>query len=150
MFKCLPENNLFVDFVLFIKTNMNSNYFAKKIISWFNENIESNKEREFGFRFHGRESFNYLQGFPLLICTLKPRVNKQSQVRLTQVFHQLLCLRKLISYSVRIEDTEDLDPSDMISTGRALFKCCSHCMTLDLLPVYGVFHWLLQFIAKIH
>ena len=67
----LPESNLFVKFMDFVRKDMNSNHLVNKLISWFNENKSANKECGFGFRFRGRESFNYLQGFPSLILMLK-------------------------------------------------------------------------------
>ena len=124
-FKDLPDDNLFVHFIKFIRVEMNSNYLAKKIIAWFNENKVSKQQREFGFRFRGRESYNYLQGFPSLIYMLKSLVDKNSYLHLLQVFYESVCLRKLISYSVRIEDTDDLDVDDMITTGRHLFTACA-------------------------
>lgn len=124
-FKDLPDDNLFVCFIKFLKVEMNSNYLAKKVIAWFNENKVSKQQREFGFRFRGRESFNYLQGFPFLIDMLKSLVDKNSCLHLIRIFYESICLRKVISYSVRIEDTDDLDVDDFITTGRNLFTACA-------------------------
>ena len=60
-FNELADDNLFVVFIKFIKSDMNCNFLGKRLISCFNENKEAKKEREFGFRFRGKESFNYLQ-----------------------------------------------------------------------------------------
>ena len=49
---------------------MNSNYLVKMLIAWFNDNKESKKERQFGFLFRGKESYNYLKGFPQLFDML--------------------------------------------------------------------------------
>ena len=125
VFKELPDENLFVIFVNFVKKDMNRNVLAKKIIAWFNENEGAHKERDFGFRFRGRESYNYLCGFPFLIKMLKSKVNSSSFYRLVQVFYESIYLRKIISYSVRIEDLVDFDFQEMIDIGRCLFKCCS-------------------------
>ena len=57
-FKEIAENNLFHRFLMYVKSDMNSNYLVKKLIAWFNDNKESKKERQFGFRFRGKESYN--------------------------------------------------------------------------------------------
>ena len=66
-FRELPDENLFVEFLNHVRTNMNSNVLAKRLKIWFNENRERKQEKLFAFRFCGKESFNYLQGFPALI-----------------------------------------------------------------------------------
>ena len=104
---------------------MNSNDLAKKLVAWFNENRDAKQERDFGFRFRGRESFNYLQGFPSLIQMLKSKVNKSGYDRLIQVFYQSFYLRHLVSFSVRIENIDSIDIPEIILTGKKLFTCCS-------------------------
>lgn len=111
----------FCKFIMFVKSDMNSNFLAKKLIAWFNENKESAKERPFGFRFRGKESFNYLKGFPHLFDMLRCNINSDSALkRLYQIFYQSLHLRQVVSYSVRIEDT-DFAIKDMIDAGKKLF-----------------------------
>ena len=90
--------NLFVVFIEFIRTDMNSNYLAKKLIAWFNENKTAGKERDFGFHFRGRESLNYLKGFPSLIKMLKPKVSHDAFKLLIHIFYQSIMLRDLVSY----------------------------------------------------
>ena len=63
LFKEIPASKNFFGFVNFVKTEMNSNFLGKKIIARFNENRLSKQESEFGFRFRGKESYNYLRGF---------------------------------------------------------------------------------------
>ena len=79
-FKDVPELNIFHQFIVFVKTDMNSNFLAKKLIAWFNENKESKQERIFGFRFRGQESANYLQSFPSLIDMVKNKVSSHATV----------------------------------------------------------------------
>ena len=53
LFKEISANNIFLRFVDFVKTEMNSNFLGKKVIAWFNENRLSKQEREFDLRFRG-------------------------------------------------------------------------------------------------
>lgn len=124
-FKEIPDHNILYQFIMFVKNDMNSNFLAKKIIAWFNENKEANKERPFGFRFRGKESANYLKGFQQLIELVSRQVSSQASInRLCQVFHQSLQLRKLVSFCVRIEDT-NYEVKDMLAAGRKLFLSCA-------------------------
>ena len=56
----LSERNLFFDFIQSVKNGMNCNFFAKKIIAWFNENQNAKKQKDFAFRFRRKESYKYL------------------------------------------------------------------------------------------
>ena len=96
----LSEGNLFFDFIQSVKNGMNCNFLAKKIIAWFNENQNAKKQKDFAFRFRGKESYKYLQNFPLLILNVIRRVNKTKKVTLMQVFYESIHLRKLVSISV--------------------------------------------------
>ena len=60
-FRDLPIDNLFVEFVSFIKSDMNCNYLSKKLIRWFNET--SRTVQDFTFRFRGKESNQYISQF---------------------------------------------------------------------------------------
>ena len=105
---------------------MNCNALGKKVIQWFNENKEANKERDFTFRFRGKESFNYLQSFPSLISWLKDKFkNPDACYRLMQIFYQSLYLRKIVSFSVRIEDIVLADTIEMEISGQKLFRCAA-------------------------
>lgn len=83
------------------------------------------KERDFGFRFRGKESFNYLRYFPVLIQMLMDKVNKKAFYRLSQIFSQSISLRKLVSYSVRIIDVSGKEIEEMTLAGADLFKSCA-------------------------
>ena len=121
----LSEGNLFFDFIQSVKNGMNCNFLAKKIIAWFNENQNAKKQKDFAFRFRGKESYKYLQNFPLLILNVIRRVNKTKKVTLMQVFYESIHLRKLVSISVRIDDINNNELSEMFMSGRRLFVCCS-------------------------
>ena len=55
---------------------------------------------------------------------LKLYLSEQNLMHLVQVRYEPLCLRKLVSYSVRIEGTSDRDFSEMISVGKKVFRSC--------------------------
>lgn len=124
VFKELPEDNLFVYFINdCVKKVMQCNQLGKKMISWFNES--SQKEKEFGYRFRGRESFRFLQSFPSVIKVLRIKCSaKVNQNRLLEIFLQSVLLRKLVSLSVRIVNISHDDIAEMERIGRILFKCC--------------------------
>ena len=105
----LSEGNLFFDFIQSVKNGMNCNFLAKKIIAWFNENQNAKKQKDFAFRFRGKESYKYLQNFPLLVLNVITRVNKTKKVTLIQVFYESIYVRKLVSISVRIDDINNND-----------------------------------------
>ena len=92
---------------------MNCNFLAKKIISWFNENQNAKEQKDLVFRFGGKESYNYLQNFPLLFLNVIRRVNKTKKVTLMQVFYESIYLRKLVSISVWIDDINNNELSEM-------------------------------------
>ena len=104
---------------------MNLNLFAKKIIAWFNENQDVKTQKDFAFRFRGKESYNYLQNFPLLILYVIRRVNKTKKVFLMQVFYDSIHLLKLIPIFIQIDDISNNKLSKMFVSGRRLFVCCS-------------------------
>ena len=54
----LSEGNLFFDFIQSVKNGMYCNFLGKKINAWFNENQNSKKQKDFAFRFRGKESYN--------------------------------------------------------------------------------------------
>ena len=54
-FHDLSEGNLFFDFIQSVKNGMNCHFLAKKIIAWFNESQNAKKQKDFAFRFRGRE-----------------------------------------------------------------------------------------------
>ena len=124
-FSDLSDDNLLCIFISFIKKNMNCNLLSKKLIAWFNENKVAKKEREFGFRFRGKESFHYLKSFPHLISMLLEKVDKRSCQCFIQVFYESLNLRKLVSFSVRIEDLDENIIEAMNQAGLNLFLSCA-------------------------
>ena len=85
-FHDLSEGNLFFDFIQSVKNGMNCNFLAEKIIAWFNENQNAKKQKDFAFRFRGKDSYNYFQNFPLLILNVIRKVNKAKKASLIQVF----------------------------------------------------------------
>ena len=128
LFKDLDDGCLLVFLVKFVRYTMKCGTLAKKLMQYFEANPSLRSCKDFTYRFKGRESFLFLQYFTLLIDSLKPLVSKESSVLiLYAVYYQTLLLRKLVSYSVRIESITLDDAEEMKKVGRALFKaCCLH------------------------
>ena len=121
-FNSIPEMELFAKFVQYVKSSMGCNCLATKMIAWFNENMGVT-EREFGFRFRGKESFAYIRHFPKLIELVLQNVKtEQVRIRLHQVFYQSIHHRNIISYSVRIEDFDNFKLEELKKECHLLFK----------------------------
>ena len=145
-FKDLPQDNLFSFFINYVRTEMNCNFLGKKMITWFNENKEGKGEKVFSFRFRGKESFNYLKYFPTLIVAIKTKLQDSNAInRLLCVFYQSMCLRKLVSFSVRIEEISAQDLYEMKQAGRKLFVSCAK-YDLNVTPSL----WTFSNVAPIH
>jgi len=103
----INDDNLWNRFLLFVKSQMGCNFLVKKIIQWFNEN-SGKVDKDFTFRFRGKESLAYIQRFPKLInSVLLENISAESKIKLTQIFYMSLCHRKIMSYMVRIEEFDD-------------------------------------------
>ena len=123
-FRDIPKESLFGKFVFFIRKKMNCNFLAKKIERWFNDNI-TKLDKDFTFRFRGKESLSYLRYFSQLINMILINISDETvKKKLLQIHFQSIHLRKLLSYSVRITDFNFEDLADMKRTGKALFKAC--------------------------
>ena len=74
-------------FIGFVSKNMDCNYLAKKLRQWFNESSDFKNEKKFSFRFLGKESYHFLQHFPMLITSLIQKIDSTDfHFRLFQVF----------------------------------------------------------------
>ena len=123
-FSEIPENSLFVKFTKFVREEMNSNFLSKKIRIWFNDN-KGKVEQDFSFRFRGKESGNYLKHFPELIKMILSNLEEDTVVyRLYQILYQSICLRKVISYAVRIQSFSEVLLQDMKTECKKLFRSC--------------------------
>ena len=121
-YKNIPTTSLFVIFVNFIHKGMCCNFLSRKIITWYNDN-SGKIEKDFTFRFRGQESRAYLSHFPELIkLLLKNITNEQIKLKLFQIFHHSLCLRKIISISVRIIDFNDEMLAELQKQCKLLFR----------------------------
>ena len=134
-YKDIPQNNIFYKFVSFLQKEMKLNILAKKMISWFNESSRG-IDKDFQFRFRGQESNAFLKYFQALILHVLPSVEEVDlegtyKERLNKYFKQLILLRKMISYSVRLIDFSLNELGDMIESGKELFKasCLSETNT---------------------
>ena len=118
----IPQESFFVQFVEFIHSQMNCNFLSKKIQRWFNDN-SGKTERDFAFRFRGKESFNFMQSFPELIMMIFTNVTQADlKQRLAQIHYQCILLQKQLSFSVRVVDFDENLLQEMILTGTRLFK----------------------------
>jgi len=101
-FKDIPLSSLFVKFVNFIHDELNCNFLSKKIKMWYNDSSGVG-ERDFSFRFRGKESLSFLRNVPKLIVFVLGHIEKSHlRLRLLQIHLQCINLRKLVSLSVRI------------------------------------------------
>lgn len=104
IFSEIPCNQTFPKFVEFIRSKMNCNFLAKKIITWFNENKKKD-QCSFTYRFRGKESVAFLKNFPeMCMFVLREVKSDEMKKRLHQIHFQCCCLRNVISYSVRVEN----------------------------------------------
>lgn len=102
-FSQIPDDILFVELVKFIRHSMGCNQLAKRLITWFNESSTKN-EKYFAFRFRGKESVSYLKHLPNMIDFIVPQMaDIEKKVLLHEIHHQSILLRRIISYSIRIE-----------------------------------------------
>ena len=107
-------------FVFFIKDNMNCNFLSKKIQRWFNDNT-GKTDKDFTFRFRGKESLGYMKHFPELIELLVSNIKDDNVLkRLYEIHYQSIYLRKLLSYTVRITDFNEEDFFDMKNAANVL------------------------------
>ena len=123
-FRDINCGSVFIKFVSYVRKEMGCNFLANKIVRWFNDN-GGKQDKEFTFRFRGKESLLYMRHFPDLIGMLLGQFKEKNiQSRLLEVHLQSIHLRELLSYSVRITDFNLECLSKMKETAKALFKCC--------------------------
>ena len=81
-------------------------------------------EKEFTFRFRGKESFQFMQTFPEMILMIfeDNSINSAAKYRLIQIHCQSILIRQLLSYSVRITNFNSCYLVEMKSVGITLFK----------------------------
>ncbi|XP_057297789.1 uncharacterized protein LOC130628799 [Hydractinia symbiolongicarpus] len=121
-FKDIPSSHALIKFVNFIRSAMGCNFLSKKIIRWFNESSSKN-ESSFTFRFRGKESKAFLCHFPELnLLILNELKSEQMKIRLHQIHFQFICLRKIISLSVRVENFNLELLKDLKKQCKLLFK----------------------------
>ena len=112
-FKDLPSDDSFSQLVYFVKKEMNLNQLATRTKAWFNETSRG-VEKDFSFRFRGEESYGFLRFFPALVLRFLPLLTKDDAIRRLLEFHyQLILLRRLISYAVRITNFSSTDVEEI-------------------------------------
>ena len=121
-FANVPKNSLFMHFVDFVHDKMNCNFLSSKIKRWFNDNSGAT-EKDFSFRFRGKESFHFMQKFPELIVMIYQNnaIDDLAKYRLIQIHSQSILIRYLLSFCVRITTFNAADLEKMKNIGRKLF-----------------------------
>ena len=123
-FNDIPHDVLFAKFVSFIRFEMGCNYLSTKIVQWYNESSR-NLETSLTFRFRGKESFAFLRHFTTLISMIVQNVSSEPVIlHLHKIYIQFIYLRKVVSYTVRIEDFNSDILSDMEKCCAMLFRSC--------------------------
>ena len=123
-FSDIPKGTLFVKFVYAVHDVLLCNFLAKKMKRWYNKN-PGQVEKDFSFRFRGKESYLYMQHFPEMINVIYQNVSDiKSRKRLSQIWYQSIKIREALSYSVRIEDFNENDLEQMEKAARELFIAC--------------------------
>jgi len=101
----------------FVKDKMHCNFLSKKLM----KNVSKTSE-EFSFRFRGKENLSYFKHFPRL-CLMMITNLTNNHVK-EQVFYCSILLRKIVSYTARIEDFNFEMLKQMAQNCVILFKCC--------------------------
>lgn len=108
--------------VNFIHDSMNCNFLSKKIQRWYNDST-GKVEKDFTFRFRGKESLAFLRNFPGLILLILNNIEKNDlKQRLHEIHYQCIYLRKLLSLTVRITDFNKDLLDEMFTVGSTLLK----------------------------
>lgn len=141
----VQRDSLFAKLMDFLRYNMGCNFLSKKIITWFNEN-NGKHDKEFTFRFRGKESFAYIKHFSKLIKMLLSNItSEESKVKLHQLFYCSLLHRKIIGYSVRIDGFDGEMQKELEISAQSLFKAC--CL---FYPRLSVSMWVLTNVLPAH
>ena len=93
-------------------------------MQWYNESSR-NLETSLTFRFRGKESFALLRHFTTLISMIVQNVSSEPVIlHMHKIYIQFIYLRKVVSYTVRIEDFNSDILSDMEKCCAMLFRSC--------------------------
>ena len=146
VFSEAPSDSLFSKLIDFLRTKMGCNFLSKKLITWFNESSLTKGEKQFTFRFRGKESFAYMKHFPTLISmVLGSIINNESKLKLHQLFFCSLFYRRVINYSVRIDDYDTVMQNELEKNASCLYKAC--CL---FYPRISVSLWVLSNALPVH
>ena len=120
-FNEVKENTSLSIFCTFVKRDMNCNYLVKKLGTWYNE-CGGKLDKNFSFRFRGKESLTFLKYFSSLLIECITYSNGKK--RLYQVFVQFFHLRHVISNITRIESFNSSLLQFLECHCDMLFKAC--------------------------
>ena len=144
-FSEVDVKSLFAMFTEFVRKEMNCNFLSKKVKRWFNDNGGKIVFKDFSFRFRGKESFNFLQNFPMLISMVFQKVKAEDvKMRLVEIHFQCILIRLMVSYCARITQFKNEDLQEMERVGKLLFKVS--CLFDNLSPSL----WTLCCVTPVH
>ena len=88
-----------------MRYHCNLSRLAKQIVRWFNEN----RDKEFDYRFTGKDSRSFLQNFMLLISSVDSYVKKDTRegVIVHVLAYICVCLRDCVSHFTRVSISDD-------------------------------------------
>lgn len=144
-YKNIDDNNILKKFLCFVKSIMNCNQLARRLIQWVNDSKKGLTASSFTFRFRGHESYHFIRKFQLLISELMKWTKSRYHLRLMEIFYQSLAQREIISLSTRIVDFDDDYITDMEVAGRKLF-CSFSVHDATITPS----SWVLCNVAPVH
>ena len=147
-YQFLPLESLFARFVTCVCNDMHCHLLSKHIIKWFNEERNSKSDKDFSFRFRGKESFLFLKHFPKLIKLVFDSMDSDKcRVTLLQIHYKSILLRKVISYALRINSFTEEILEELTTDCSLLFQaCCTFDMAIT--PSMWVLCNIVPFSAK--
>ena len=122
-FNELEKSILFGVFVEFVHKTITLKVLSDNIKRWFSE---TKREKDFEFRFRGKESLKYCQYFSDLVKLLIDNVTDQDVLkRLHQIYFISVELRASISLSARIENFNDNDLKSLQEHCNHFYRACA-------------------------
>ena len=121
-FREINENTILFKFCVYIRRNMGCYFLVTKLSQWYNE-TGGKLDKDFTYRFRGKESYAFLQHFPGLIKLVIDNVKQKNTThRLLELFLQFFHLRHIVSLMTRIESFDEALLKLLENHCRMLFK----------------------------
>ena len=106
-FSQVPSHTLLFKYVEALREKCKLNRLAKKVIRWYDDNSSSSNEKEFDYRFTGKDSRMFLYNFMFLIDLLEKGVSRKASQVLHIHAYLCLCLRNAVSLFTRVNITNE-------------------------------------------